>query len=91
MTRYGISKNRAHSRKIPGIRFMSWRMRVRPPQGRCPRGAESGGRCPGSESDAVQTDLLMDGKSIATVLNDGTKANKNIDVSLKKGRCQDPG
>ncbi len=30
----------------------------------------------------------MDGKSIATVLNDGTKANKNIDVV--KGALGDP-
>ena len=34
--------------------------------------------------DAVQASLLMDGKSRSTVLNDGTKANKNIEVSLKR-------
>lgn len=34
--------------------------------------------------DAVQTSILMDGKSRSTVLNDGTKANKNIEVSLKR-------
>lgn len=34
--------------------------------------------------DAVQTSLLMDGKSLSTILNDGTKTNKNIEVSLKR-------
>lgn len=34
--------------------------------------------------DAVQTALLMDGKA-SVVLNDGTNANKNIDISLKRG------
>ena len=65
---------------------MSWRMRVRPPQGRCPsRSLKAAVVAQALNPDAVQTDLLMDGKSIATVLNDGTKANKNIDVSLKRG------
>lgn len=34
--------------------------------------------------DAVQTALLMDGKA-SMILNDGTNANKNIDISLKRG------
>lgn len=34
--------------------------------------------------DAVQTALLMDGKT-SMILNDGTNANKNIDISLKRG------
>lgn len=34
--------------------------------------------------DAVQASLLMDGKSLSTILNDGTKTNKNIEVSLKR-------
>ncbi len=37
------------------------------------------------DPDAVQSALLMDGKSAVTVLNDGTNTNKNIDVSLKRG------
>lgn len=37
------------------------------------------------DSDAVQDVLLMDGKSAETVLNDGTNANKEIDISLKRG------
>ncbi len=37
------------------------------------------------DPDAVQAALLMDGKSAVTILNDGTQANKEIDISLKRG------
>lgn len=37
------------------------------------------------DPDAVQAALLMDGKSAATVLNDGTDANKEIEIPLRRG------
>ena len=86
MTRYGISKNRSAFAENTG-----YSVYVVANAGTAAAGAMSLAELKAAvvaqalNPDAVQTDLLMDGKSIATVLNDGTKANKNIDVSLKRG------
>ena len=86
MTRYGISKNRSAFAENTG-----YSVYVVANAGTAAAGTMSLAELKAAvvaqalNPDAVQTDLLMDGKSIATVLNDGTKANKNIDVSLKRG------
>lgn len=86
MTRYGISKNRSAFVENAG-----YSVYVVANAGTAAAGAMSladlkaAAVAKALNPDAVQTDLLMDGKSAATILNDGTKANKNIDVSLKRG------